>query len=51
MALLEAPLSSATNSRLEHVLSDVARLPDDTLGIDHVNRNKGLGKGDSIFIR
>lgn len=25
---------------------------DDSLGIDHVNRNKGVGgKGDSIFIR
>ncbi|KAL9128721.1 MAG: hypothetical protein Q9217_002654 [Psora testacea] len=36
----------------DEVLADVARLPDDLLGLDHVNRSKGLsGKGDSIFIR
>ena len=36
----------------EDILADVASSPDDLLGIDHVNRSKGLGnKGDSIFIR
>lgn len=34
------------------VLSEYASNQEDHLGIDHVNRNKGLaGKGDSIFIR
>ena len=34
------------------MLSDVIGSPDDHLGLDHVNRSKGLGgKGDSIFIR
>ena len=36
----------------EDVLFDQANASDDSLGIDHVNRSKGLtGKGDSIFIR
>ncbi|KAL6722165.1 ubiquitin-specific protease ubp15 [Lecanora helva] len=36
----------------DDVLADIASSPDDLLGIDHVNRSRGLGgKGDSIFIR
>lgn len=34
------------------ILSEAIGSPDDQLGLDHVNRSKGLGgKGDSIFIR
>ncbi len=36
----------------ENILAEAIGSPDDLLGLDHVNRSKGLGgKGDSIFIR
>ncbi|KAG8529786.1 uncharacterized protein KY384_005267 [Bacidia gigantensis] len=36
----------------ENIVSDVARPPDDCIGLDHVNRSKAFGgKGDSMFIR
>ena len=39
------------NDDLEDILSDMAAT-DDALGLDHVNRHKGLGaRADSIFIR
>ena len=53
-SLLSLPASSAVdaNAYADDILSEVARLPDDFLGLDHVNRNRGMGgKGDSIFIR
>ncbi|KAL9102026.1 MAG: hypothetical protein Q9163_002781 [Psora crenata] len=36
----------------EDILSELTRVPEDFLGLDHANRSKGIaGKGDSIFIR
>ena len=35
----------------DHILFDQISPGEDSLGIDHINRGKGLGSKDSIFIR
>lgn len=35
----------------DHILFGMMNLSEDSLGIDHMNRSKGVGGKDSIFIR
>lgn len=45
-------LLSVANVVIDDILSDIATDSDDVLGLDHVNKNRGLwSRGESFFIK